>query len=1195
MKDAQVGLNPTQHYVQSILKMTESDPQLQQLMPKKSVRSAITQPGLTLDRIIEAVLDGYSERPALGERDYEILQDDTGGRNEKRYLESFSTCTYSELQASARALACAWQHHPDHSVGPQDFVCTLGFGGIEYFTAEIACVYRQAISVPLQGSLGRENLANIFSDTDTRALIVTIEDLVLAAELAINHDATRSIVVIEYDERLDEHREQFEAAQAVLNGSSSKAQMITFKALVAYGESFTWGFLPPSPDGDERMTMLMHSSGSTGTPKGAIIPERTVKAVWTAVRASSAIPLVTLILSPLNHIVGRNQTIATLAQGGTSYSTAEPDMSTLLDDFKIVRPTFSSFFPRVLDMVYQHYQNEVTRRLDAGGDDQAAIEKQVKAEMAPSFLGDRIRGASVGSAPTAHAVREFMLDCFGLMLNDIYGNTESGSGAVLIDGHILNPPITAHRLRDVPELGYYSTDKPYPRGELCFISANGILGYFKQPEATKELFDEDGYICSGDIAEQRGPGHFVIVDRRKDVLKLSQGEYVAVGTLGLVFEGGSPAIKQVYLYGNSLQANLLAAIVPEMEVVSHLLGENPSEAAVKQLIRNELLKVGQAEELKSFEVPRDFIIDYEPFTQENGLLSSVRKRLRPALKAKYGDRLEALYEEMENKKQAEIEALKDPGCKLSVLDKLGKLLDSSLSVGDIDLSLPQTFAELGGDSLEATAFSVAVEMIYGVELSAGEILSPAGSPQQWAKTIENRLGDGGDNMPSFANIHGKEAESIHAKDLDISCFLTPDALERAATAAPVADLTGKPRTVLLTGASGFLGRFLCMEWLEKLDATGGKLICLIRAADNDAAKRRLDEAFKGGDPAFEQAYRVLADKYLEVLAGDVADQYLGLSETDFERLSSEVDLIVHSAALVMHRMGYEHLFGPNVVGTAEIVRLAVTKRLKPIDFISTVAVKPYIDTSESSDESAPLLKSVPLAESYAAGYGLSKWAAEQLLHSAQRQLGVPVNVFRGSMMLAHQHYIGQINASDVFTRLLYSVIATGLAPGSFYQFEPDGSRALGHYDGTPVDVVAASVVGASNTVANDFCVYNVTNYHVDDGCSLDAFVDWIEQAGYLVERIDDHAEWFERFEQKLKALPEEQRQESALQLLPAFSRPYPAKADISGCDNYKALVRSLSIGPQVPNLSQSYINKCLEDMRCLGLIGEPSEPARDTV
>ena len=165
-------------------------------------------------------------------------------------------------------------------------------------------------------------------------------------------------------------------------------------------------------------------------------------------------------------------------------------------------------------------------------------------------------------------------------------------------------------------------------------------GYFKRPDATAAMFDEDGYLLTGDIMEERGPDHVVYIDRRNDVLKLSQGEYVAIGALGTTFENGTRVIHQIYAYGNSARSYLLAVIVPNMNVVRHRLGTNPTEADIKTLIRTELKTVARAENLKAFEVPRDFIMEFEPFSHENGLLSSVHKRLRPALEGRYGERLE---------------------------------------------------------------------------------------------------------------------------------------------------------------------------------------------------------------------------------------------------------------------------------------------------------------------------------------------------------------------------------------------------------------------------------------------------------------------------------------------------------------------------------------------------------------------------
>src|SRR3546814_14334879 len=120
-----------------------------------------------------------------------------------------------------------------------------------------------------------------------------------------------------------------------------------------------------------------------------------------------------------------------------------------------------------------------------------------------------------------------------------------------------------------------------------------IPGYFKQPEATAALYDEEGFIRTGDIMEERARDALVYLDRSNDVLKLSQGEFVAIGTLGRQFETGCPAIQQMYVYGTSARSFLLAVLVPDTKVVETRLGANPDESEQRAPIREEMRETGR--------------------------------------------------------------------------------------------------------------------------------------------------------------------------------------------------------------------------------------------------------------------------------------------------------------------------------------------------------------------------------------------------------------------------------------------------------------------------------------------------------------------------------------------------------------------------------------------------------------------------
>ena len=1166
--------------------LARDDVQLRALVPDQAVEAALGVAGTTQADALTLVLEGYGARPAMGFRAYDVVVDAGTGRAVREYRPEFEEITYAELHRRVRAVASVLRQPDEYRVEPGDFVCILGFNGSDYVTVDLSCVFVQGVCVPLQSTMSNPALKGIFADTAPTLVASTVADVVLAAELVAAQNSVRTLVVFDFDERVDDDRDAVAAAEAILAQSASKARLVNLSELIASGGSLAWNPPPPSPEGLERMALLLHSSGTTGTPKGVIYTERMTRREFAP--APNLLPLVRLSFAPLNHGAGRSSLYGVLAHGGTVYFSPRPDLSMLFEDIRLVRPTDGSFFPRVLEMVYRHYQGEVARRLGDGEDDEDAVRSEVLAEMRDSFLGDRLCAIRAGGAPTAPEVRRFIEESLAIPFFDCYGATEVGS--ITINDRIDRHSVIEYRLRDVPELGYFSSDTPCPRGELCVKTRFVTPGYFKRPDATEGLCDADGFVLTGDIMEQRGPDQLLYVDRRNDVIKLAQGEFVAAGSLGTTFESASEIINQVFVYGSATRSYLLAVVVPNLELVRLTLGREPDETELRAMIRIEFQRVGVSAALKAFEIPRDFMVETEPFSQENGLLTAIRKRIRPAIHRKYAPQLEQLYADLEQRQDEELAALRGRSGNLSVLEKIGEALEASLGIDVVDVESPSNFTELGGDSLGATAFATLLEDIFGVDVAVSAILSPAGNPKQWARSVQAALDDSTRPVPTAATTHGKGARQLEAKDLDLAAFLDARLLEDAAT-EPAPAIA---RTVMLTGATGFLGRFLCLEWLERLTTVeGGKLVCLVRAPDHAAAVRRLDDVMTGGDARLEKRYRELAGTTLEVVVGDISEPSLGLDDAQFARLARVVDRVVHPAALVNHLLDYEFLFGPNVAGTAALIGFALSERKKAIDFVSSAAVWSFLDRRERDNEESPLLERVTLSQGYASGYGASKWAAEHLLHTASRRFGLAVNVFRGDMMLPHRSFHGQINVSDVFTRLIYSVIVTGLAPFSFYVLEPDGSRPHAHYDGLPVDFVAAFIAGMGAQPHEGIRTFNVTN-HADDGLSLDVFVDWIEAADYPLEHVGDYEEWLTRFEAKLQALPEDKRHMTSLDVLESLRQPVVAQHPAAGSPHFDEALQTLDIGPETPQLTHDYINKFLDDMFDLGLIPIPAPSGRNT-
>ncbi|OBI14764.1 hypothetical protein A5713_24685 [Mycobacterium sp. E2497] len=888
-------------------------------------------------------------------------------------------------------------------------------------------------------------------------------------------------------------------------------------------------------------------------------------------------PSITLNFLPMSHGAARVALYGTLANGGTAYFAAEQDLSTLLEDLALTRPTQLSLVPRVWEMLRDEYAVRLGNR--SSEPSQETTHDSTLAELRTELTGGRVLAATTGSAPLARTLKEWVQEFLDIPLIEGYGSTETG--AISLDGRILCPPVSDYKLVDVPELGYFTTDTPHPRGELVVKSANLFNGYYRRPDVTAQVFDEDGFYHTGDIFSQIEPDRLAYVDRRNNVLKLSQGEFVTVSKLEAIY-AEHPRIQNVYVYGSSAHAYLLAVVVPTTETLGRHTGPQ-----LRAELTAALRQAAREAELQSYEIPRDFIIDEEPFTLENGLLTGIHKLARPKLKDRYGGRLDALYDSLERQQAERLRTLRAGSIDGSTVDTVTCAAATLLGAASSDLSPDAHFIDLGGDSLSALTFANLLQEIFSITVPVGVITSPATDLHAIADYIDSERAVGG-RQPTPAAVHGAGATEIRADQLTLDQFIDKPTL-MAASRLPRS--SSHPRTVLITGATGFLGRYLMLDWLERMSLIDGQVICLVRARNDVEARIRLDRILADCDSALGAKFRRLAAHHLHTVAADKAKPNLGLDNDTWRRLAGTVDLIVDAGALVNHLLPYDQLFGPNVVGTAELIRLALTTKVKSVAYVSTIGIAEAI-TEATLDETSDLRRINTLRAlhtNYANGYTNSKWAAEILLREAHERCGLPASIFRCGMILAEPRYAGQLNLPDMFTRLILSILSTGIAPKSFYEADINGNRQRAHYDGLPVDFVAEAISSLGRDVALNpkpaFETYHVTNTH-DDGIGLDQYVDWLIAAGHRITLIDSYPDWLARFETALRALPELQRQSSLLPMLGVYSQPARAHGAVIPADRFQAAVRAGKIGSHadIPQVTSPVILKYASDLGRLGLI-----------
>ncbi|TAN46931.1 MAG: NAD-dependent epimerase/dehydratase family protein [Methylococcaceae bacterium] len=226
-----------------------------------------------------------------------------------------------------------------------------------------------------------------------------------------------------------------------------------------------------------------------------------------------------------------------------------------------------------------------------------------------------------------------------------------------------------------------------------------------------------------------------------------------------------------------------------------------------------------------------------------------------------------------------------------------------------------------------------------------------------------------------------------------------------------------PKGVFLTGVTGLLGAYLLDELLHKTQAL---VYCLVRAETKELAGQRLIkhmQAYGLWQPAL--AHRVIA------MAGDVAQPRFALSETQFQELAEQVDVIYHSAGLINMRYSYARLKPTNVLGVVEGLRLAGLVKTKPFHFVSSIAVfysdahPPHLTLHESDvPQFHPGLKG---------DYGKSKWVADRLVAAAQAR-GLPACIYRPTRIMGHSRTGALNDTRELLPRVVKGCIQMGAYP-----------------------------------------------------------------------------------------------------------------------------------------------------------------------
>jgi len=280
-----------------------------------------------------------------------------------------------------------------------------------------------------------------------------------------------------------------------------------------------------------------------------------------------------------------------------------------------------------------------------------------------SRFGGNVKMMLTGAEPLSPRIAEFLKIVCMTVFVEGYGLTETcaastGTELKEIEFGTVGVPMGCVEIKlvDVVDMDYLVTDKPCPRGEIWIRGPTVFKGYFRQPNETADSM-EDGWFKTGDVGMWTESGDLKIIDRKKNLFKLSQGEYIRPEYIEGVYKQ-SKYIANIYVHGTSLENFLLAIVVANMENVKpwavanglEAIADKPGELVkndrIKRLILQSMNQRAQDEQLRGFEVVKDIHLVAEDFTVENGLLTPTFKLKRHECAKRFGPVIQQLYAQL---------------------------------------------------------------------------------------------------------------------------------------------------------------------------------------------------------------------------------------------------------------------------------------------------------------------------------------------------------------------------------------------------------------------------------------------------------------------------------------------------------------------------------------------------------------------
>lgn len=466
-----------------------------------------------------------------------------------------------------------------------------------------------------------------------------------------------------------------------LKSSYPHVTVVSFKELENLGKENPCDPVPPAASD---LCCIMYTSGSTGTPKGVPLKHSNVVA---AVAGVSVVvqPYIgpgdgLLTYLPLAHILEFVFENASLYWGttmgyGNPKTLSDTSVRHCAGDIREFKPSVLVGVPAVWESVKKGITAKVaagsfvvqnmfwgamwakSALLGAGlpgsGLLDAIVFKKIK-----EATGGKLKLCLNGGGPVARDTQRFISMAIAPMIIG-YGLTETSAMGTLMnplewsaDAHGAMPACIEVKLVDFPDAGYHATNKPHPQGEVWIRGPSVMQEYYKNEKETNEAMAEGGWFRTGDIGEWDSNGHLKLIDRKKNLVKTLNGEYIALEKLESIYRS-APIVGNICVYADSNKTKPVAIILPlepALKKVAASLGIEGS--SVEELVHNKKLQssvlkdlqnAGRQGGLSGIEIIDGVVLSDEEWTPENGLVTAAQKLNRKGLVQKYEKEIAEAY------------------------------------------------------------------------------------------------------------------------------------------------------------------------------------------------------------------------------------------------------------------------------------------------------------------------------------------------------------------------------------------------------------------------------------------------------------------------------------------------------------------------------------------------------------------------